>query len=585
MSDHDDWRSAKDAKGRVYFYNTKSGKSQWDKPLALFDDQELLLHEHGWKANKTPEGKVYFYHAQSGESRWDIPKFEEEKQEVKDEPEAENVQSEGEMAAQSQAIASTLATDGDAKYINTSRILNPPNKSKEAAEKEFLEMLQENQVDSTWSFSKIISQLGATDPRYWMVDDDPLWKQQIFEKYLTNRTEDQLLKERTETEKFKDAFEQMLKSKPQIKYYTRWSTAKRLIANEPIYKHSVVKETVKRKTFEEYAKNLQEENEARNRVLKDQALSELQEYLRNILSNQEIKAKNSEELPILSWQHLLNNYLFEQNKRFMANKHFKALSHEDILVVYLQVLESKEKIMQKKLKSLNDLCYEKDRVARDNFKSLLRTSDLSIRADSKWKDVYPLLKNDERFLRMLGTSGSSALDLFLDYIEELGITIDAHRSMAQTLLIEKKYEWDDKDLDNVINRRNLLQLLKEDPNLKDIDEYDMNLIVNQLLIMRSEKVKQQAEMEQRVWEQKKHFFKIMVLRFYRAAKVKPNWDIAREELKDTVEFKELAGNEDLRKKLYEESLAGHASAMSNSSIGLPKESKKRALTPTVELDY
>lgn len=568
MSAAGDWREARDANGRVYYYNARSGESRWEKPQEMLSEQELELLKHGWKASKTAEGRVYYYNVKTKESRWDAPNFEaeEEREEAKQETEV---------------AKSTEGEEEREKYANTSKILNPPQRTKEEAEGEFIKMLQENQVDSTWSFGKIISELGASDPRYWMVDDDPLWKQQIFEKYLSNRSEYQLLKERAETSKFKSAFWEMLRSKKEIRYYTRWPTAKRLIANETIYKHSVVKESVKKATFLEYVDSLAREREEEHSQTKKQALKELEEYLRGVMASADVPVSNS-QLPVVSWQHLLDNYLFEKNKRFIANKHFKVLSHEDVLNVYLQLVREAEDSMKEDLRQFQSKNYTKDRLARDRYKELLRSSELRIKADSKWQDVYPVLKNNPKFLRMLGTGGSSALDLFMDVVEEKTITMSANRSIAQNLLIEKGFEWCD---DDDTNKSLIKELLGKEPHFQAMDADDIDATVKLLINLRKEKQKEQLEVQNRIWEQKKNYFRLMLKRFYRAANVKPDsWEVAREDLKNTVEYKELGDQDEVRRALFEE-FKKAPSEVDLRVNAAPQPTRKRPLSPRMELDY
>lgn len=570
MSGDSEWKEAVDDKGRTYYYNVKNGESRWEKPQELFTEEELVLLKHGWKSSRTAEGKIYYYNSNTKESRWEKPIF--------TEPEEEKQEKEP-------TLVDTSAANEDGQYDNTSKILNPPKRSKDEAELEFLEMLSDNQVDSTWSFGKIISQLGSKDPRYWMVDDDPLWKRQIFEKYLSNRTEEQLLKEHTETSKFKDAFWEMLRGKPQILYYTRWPTAKRLIANEPIYKHSVVKESVKKRTFIEYVDMLAEKRQDEQAQLKEQALRELEEYLKGIMlaETQQIDT----QLPFVSWQDLLASYLFEKNKRYIANKHFEILTHEDVLKVYLKIVVTIEDSLKGKLHHLQEKNYTKDRIARDRFKELLRSPEIHLRANSRWQDVYPIIKNEPRFLNMLGTGGSSALDLFFDVVEEKSINMSAHRSIAQTLLIDKGYQWQDDDESNGVS---IKKLLVEDVNFKSMDNEDIDLIIELLINLRKEKQREQQEVEKRVLQQKKHFFKLMLHRFYKGAKLRPDsWEEAREDLKDTVEFKELGENEEddkVKQSIFEEFRNSTPRDAVRTAAGqAPQSSRKRPLSPAVQLDY
>lgn len=572
MSSESLWKEAKDTNGRTYYYNAKTGESRWDKPKELLSEQELILAKHGWKSSKTPDGKVYYYNSQTKASRWNLP----------DLPEFTKAEIPKEDITRTAEIKERADEGGD-RYANPSRILNTSKKPKEEAKKEFIRMLQDNQVDSVWSFSRIISEMGSKDPRYWMVEDDPLYRQQLFEEYFTSRSEEQLIKERTETSKFNEAFWEMLKTKPQIRYYTRWSTARRLISNEPIYKHSVVKESVKKQRFLEYVASLREEHEESQRQLKSQALDELRDYLENILlsSDTRTNSSNNDTYPLMKWQSLVNNYLFEKNKRYMANKHFKVLTHEDVLQTYMDIVKKVEKNLNEKFASVQKINYTKDRIARDGFKQLLRSPDIKIRANSKWQDIYPLIKNDSRFLQMLGTSGSSPLDLFLDIVEERSITIAAQRSIAQNILIENSFKWDENDENE--DRKTIKSLLRDSGQFSEVDDDDINLIIDQLFQLQGEKQRKQKILEQRAFEERKHFFKLMLRRIYGAVKPKPKtWEAALNDIQHTREFRELP-DEQIKRQLFDEFTSEAPPARPRPSV--PYNPKKRSLGADIELDY
>lgn len=57
-----------------------------------------------------------------------------------------------------------------------------------------------------------------------------------------------------------------------------------------------------------------------------------------------------------------------------------------------------------------------------------------IRAGTKWKHVYPLIKEDERYLNMLGQPGSTPLDLFWDQIEDIDRELRLKRNLAMDVL-------------------------------------------------------------------------------------------------------------------------------------------------------
>ncbi|CCF55461.1 hypothetical protein KAFR_0A00230 [Kazachstania africana CBS 2517] len=554
-----DWKAAKDPKGRIYYYNTVTKKSTWEKPKNFAEPDQPSAND--WKTGKTKDGKTYYYNVKTRESRWTLPP--EMKQEEKEEARPNK---------DSEKIVENLTSSND-KYKNDSKILNVASLPKEQAEPIFMQMLKDNQVDSTWSFNRIISELSTTDARYWCVDDDPVWKQQVFEKYLSNRTEDQLLKEHSETNKFKQAFDKLLASNVQsgkLTEYTTWSSFKKIILDEPIYKHSVIDEGIKRKAFENFTNNLRNQRQAERDNLKKQALEEFRIYLKSILFN------GGSELKMISWHNLLNNYLFEKNKRFMANPNFKILTHEDTLIEYLKLLSDFENDKLKiKLSELNEKNYTTDRIARDKYKKLL--SGLSIKANTKWSEVYDQIKNDPIFFNMLGRNGSNAVDLFLDIVEEQKIILSAKRSIAQQILITNNFEW---SIDNESDDANKIrQILLNNVEKNEYEKEDIELLIIELVKVRNAKKQEQVALARQNLEQKKYYLTQSLQRYYRGLnrKLIEDWEEAKEQLKDVIsEYNEL--EEDVLKDTY-------AKFISNFDKQGTVQSKKRPLAPTVELDY
>lgn len=51
--------------------------------------------------------------------------------------------------------------------------------------------------------------------------------------------------------------------------------------------------------------------------------------------------------------------------------------------------------------------------------------DGKIKARTKWKDIYPLVKEDERYLKVLGNPGSNPLEMFWDAVDIMDQKLDA----------------------------------------------------------------------------------------------------------------------------------------------------------------
>lgn len=583
-----DWKQAKDGNGRVYYYNLKTKKSQWEKPTSMVEPTKSAVQHQNmvsdWKTAVTKDGKTYYYNPKTGRSSWTLP--ENTSHDTSDSKLSTQVEVKTSVNTQKKdspvSTPETKDLDEDtvavssfeeSEYNLNSKLINVSVLPKEEAENSFMQMFKENEVDATWSFSKVISELGTSDSRYWLVGDDPLWKQQMFEKYLYSRSKEQLMKEHNETNKFQDAFWSMLASKKEIKYYTRWLTAKRIISEEPIYKHSVVSESLKKASFLEYVQRLRKEKEDEENKLRSVALSELREYLKET-----IKPDSDYELP-MSWQQLVGSYLFEKNKRYMANKHFEVLSRSDVLNEYLGQVSEYEVTLNKKLKDLNDKNYTQDRIARDNFRKLLRDVDFKIRANSRWSDIYPFIKNKNEFTVCLGRNGSTPVDIFYDIVQEQLDIIKAQKSIAQQYLIEKKFAWEQNDEDNI---KSITFLLREAEYLKETDTEDVDLIVQQLIKNHREKIQEELKLKERVHEQEKQYFKLMIQGYFRRVKSLPeDWQAAKKELSNTAEYKSIK-NDEIRKEIYETT---RKELLSSEIIKPAFNNRKRTLNASLELDY
>lgn len=63
----------------------------------------------------------------------------------------------------------------------------------------------------------------------------------------------------------------------------------------------------------------------------------------------------------------------------------------------------------------------KGRKAREGFIALLHElkHDGLLTRQTKWKDLYPKIKKDERYENLLGLQGSSPLDLWMDVVDDM----------------------------------------------------------------------------------------------------------------------------------------------------------------------
>ena len=67
------WSEHKAPDGRMYYYNSDTKESVWQKPEDLLLPAERLLRQLPWKEHKSDSGRSYFYNSETKKSTWDIP--------------------------------------------------------------------------------------------------------------------------------------------------------------------------------------------------------------------------------------------------------------------------------------------------------------------------------------------------------------------------------------------------------------------------------------------------------------------------------------------------------------------------------
>lgn len=586
------WKKATTKDGKIYYYNTETKKTQWNLPdeLRMIDtSSEVKVQNNNdvttWKQLKTKDGKVYYYDTLTKKTSWTRPGSDNNQPDsalnkIGNELQDKKKNTSGNDNGKVESIETNPVNHIDPESTNLIDIKKPDNLID--AEKIFMEMLNDYKVDSTWSFSKIINDIGTKDPRYWVVDDDPLWKREMFDKYLDNRTQDQLIKESQEINKFTTAFNQLLEDK-NVKYYHTWCQVKRLIRDEAIFKHSMTSNNLKKETFNKYVAKLKQEHDLKFQTAKDQALIELRNYLNNIFA----QSHNN----WISWNQLLNNYLFD-NERFMANKHFKILTHEDILIEYIKIIEKIENDeLKMKLDQIMEQNYTRDRIARDNFKKLLSQYDIQV--NTTWEEIYDKIKSTKEFINLLGRNGSNAFELFYDLKQEKLNFLMEKVQLVENILSNEidGFQWNE---DNVNQQKDEIEGIIKD-NAKRINYPDMTILLDKLVEEQEKKIIERKEFI--ITEEQRKLSYLIEQELVRSSNITLSewtWSQMQEKLQTNTEYKSIEKLDNtMMEEVYNNTLANLKSEAEQKSRekveyshkAMLVDTRKRTLAETMELDY
>lgn len=168
------WSEVQTSDGRVYYYNGKSGDSQWQKPLELQNPEEAAVSNTDWKQYKIWDGRSFFYNEKTKCSVWATP------------PEV--------------LIAQASSSDKvDPQYYACVEF-EKSFKSVDAQRAEFQSLLIEKGVDERLSFTEAMS-LVSDDPRFESIPDDET-RRIFFASFLSFISRKRIQEERNRIRSF-----------------------------------------------------------------------------------------------------------------------------------------------------------------------------------------------------------------------------------------------------------------------------------------------------------------------------------------------------------------------------------------------
>lgn len=412
-----EWEEAVADDGRVYYYNVRTQETSWEKPA-----EQTADGVSEWSVFKTDDGREYYYNERTQETTWSLPA---------------GFNSAVETAITTDLASAKLETKEksefdkllEAEKVIESTLVNAPLfESVESAESAFQKMLQDNDVDSTWSFEKVMSTL-ITNPTYWAISS-PLRRQQLYDEYLLSRIQEESENRTKVVEKLEQNFTQELEKYRQagkLTDKTRWITIKDLLIrdNNPIFKLSVLSDNQIVKIFKEFRGKLRSEKQKLVQEERSQALFELKTYLVDMQPAYISNSKN--------WNELYES--LTEDPRFKANKHFSVLSKSDILELYQTSLYPEEiKKLNEQIGEIDRQNKRKDRKARQEFCKLLRSLD--IKSNTTFQDIYPQIEDHDCFIELCGRKGSTPMELFWDILDEKEQSIKLQKNLINSIILD-----------------------------------------------------------------------------------------------------------------------------------------------------
>ncbi|KAL4782972.1 hypothetical protein BJX76DRAFT_358403 [Aspergillus varians] len=496
------WQEARNAEGRAYYYNVQTKATQWVKPVELMTPVERALANQPWKEYTTEAGRKYWSNSETKQSTWEMPEVYKnamaQAQAVQPPPIAAPTFVAGGVSSFS-SYPQTRDRDrdrddydrgyndnrggfgaGDISGIATAT-QEPDYASLEEAEGAFMKMLKRHNVQPEWSWEQTMRET-IKDPQYRALKD-PRDRKAAFEKYAVEVRLQEKDRAKERFAKLRADFNTMLKRHPEIKHYSRWKTIRRIIEGETIFR-STDDENERRQLFEEYILELKKEHVEKEAAVRKAAMDDLVTILKSL-----------DLEPYTRWSEA--QAVIQSNERVQNEDKFKSLSKSDILTAFENHIKSLERAFNDARQQQKAAKARKERHAREQFVDLLKElrSKGLIKAGSKWSNIYPSIREDPRYLGILGNSGSSPLDLFWDVTEEEERSLRGPRNDVLDVLDDKRFEVTSKTSFEEFN-----SIVLSDRRTANIDPEILQVIfqrIQEKAFRRNEEEKHAADRHQR----------------------------------------------------------------------------------------
>ncbi|XP_025008489.1 pre-mRNA-processing factor 40 homolog A isoform X10 [Gallus gallus] len=603
------WTEHKSPDGRTYYYNTETKQSTWEKPDDLKTPAEQLLSKCPWKEYKSDSGKPYYYNSQTKESRWAKPKeledlealikAEENSTKTEESASATSAAADAANTAATATAAAEAATAGtastaaasDAETTAASAVVENESAAAATAEDQGQQATsapaaQEQSAESAANAADDSKQDGSADASKKEGDD----AQPVKKTYTWNTKEEA-----------KQAFKELLKEK-RVPSNASWEQAMKMIINDPRYS-ALAKLSEKKQAFNAYKVQTEKEEKEEARSKYKEAKESFQRFLENhekmtsttrykkaeqmfgemevwnaiserdrleiyedvlfFLSKKE--KEQAKQLRKRNWEALKNildnmanvtycttwseaqQYLMD-NPTFAEDEELQNMDKEDALICFeehIRALEKEEE--EEKQKSLLRE-RRRQRKNRESFQIFLDElhEHGQLHSMSSWMELYPTISSDIRFTNMLGQPGSTALDLFKFYVEDLKARYHDEKKIIKDILKDKGFV-----VEVNTSFEDFVTVISSTKRATTLDAGNIKLAFNSLLEKAEAREREREKEEARKMKRKESAFKSMLKQATPPIELDAVWEDIRDRFVKEPAFEDIT-LESERKRIFKD---------------------------------
>uniref|UniRef100_A0A914BYC1 Uncharacterized protein n=1 Tax=Acrobeloides nanus TaxID=290746 RepID=A0A914BYC1_9BILA len=576
------WSEHKTQDNRVYYYNRITKQSSWTKPDELKTTEERAASN--WRVYHTPEGRPYYYNTETKKTTWTKPQELENLSQDKssastDTPPLHAMKQEAESANSGseleRAMAATLK-NLEVMPPTTSEIKNEDEKKptmtedyeaelkKRQADK-FRELLRdknaEGRISSTSTWEQAVKYIQH-DPRYGIITRISERKQ-IFNAWKTQRQKEEREEKRLAIKRAKDDLEQWLQQHPKMKPTFSYRKAQNLFGKEDVWNN--VADSDRRDIFRDVQDLMEKKEAEKEQTTRDMNIKALSDILDAM---PEVNHKTT-------WAQAQR--LLVENPAFAEHPTLQEMDKIDALIVFEQHIRTAEKHYIKEKENEDKRLRRHERKVREAFNGFLEELNRKsiLTSMSSWSELYPLVSADSRFEDMLMQSGSTALDLYKFYVEDLKEKYYQHRKIVKEILQDLNVEI---TIETTYDQ--VLQAIKGHEKGKSVDPGNLKLVYNSLMDKVEAKVKENEREQQRKQKRLESAFRNLLRSIVPPVEPSSSWSAIAPKIEHDQAYKDVPSDE-LRLQFFDSYIqsisqsCGHHHGSSSAKKKKKEKKKKR----------
>ncbi|XP_064574246.1 pre-mRNA-processing factor 40 homolog A [Zonotrichia leucophrys gambelii] len=567
------WKEYKSDSGKPYYYNSQTKESRWAKPKELEDLEAMIkAEENSTKpedaaaatsapaaAGDAPSGASAAPAAESatataapagaapeGES---APAATTGDTDTASTATAEE-QGQGSAAPGTQdgsADTAAAATDeaakqeasGDAAAKKEDEDAQPVKKTytwntKEEAKQAFKELLKEKRVPSNASWEQAMKMI-INDPRYSALAKLSE-KKQAFNAYKVQTEKEEKEEARSKYKEAKESFQRFLENHEKMTSTTRYKKAEQMFGEMEVW--NAISERDRLEIYEDVLFFLSKKEKEQAKQLRKRNW----EALKNILDNM------ANVTYCTTWSEA-QQYLMD-NPTFAEDEELQNMDKEDALICFEEHIRALEK--EEEEEKQKSLLRERRRQRKNRESFQLFLDELhehgQLHSMSSWMELYPAISSDIRFTSMLGQPGSTALDLFKFYVEDLKARYHDEKKIIKDILKDKGFV-----VEVNTSFEDFVTVISSTKRATTLDAGNIKLAFNSLLEKAEAREREREKEEARKMKRKESAFKSMLKQATPPIELDAVWEDIRDRFVKEPAFEDIT-LESERKRIFKDFL-------------------------------